>query len=633
MTWRDNRRQPPARQSGPPQIRAEWIGFGLLVIAAALLLGLNSARPSLAPALIVAALVVGALAALFGARIEIAAKQRENGTLAAANRELTGRIATAEDREWDLRDREARLALVTSARDRAEAASAAKSRFLATVTHEIRTPLSGMLGLADVLLDTDLSDEQRTFARGIRSSGEMLLGLTGDLLDLARIEAGRLDLAPQPTSLEAMAHEIAELLAPRAHAKGIDVAAYVAPEVPAEVMVDGPRLRQVLINLAGNAIKFTGEGGVTILVEAGEEGRLDFAVTDTGPGVDPATAERIFDEFEQAARADAGEGTGLGLAIARRIVRAMGGDIAVEPRPGVGSQFRFGLALPPATAAAVGGRPAASRRLLLLAPEDDGGRLLLRMLADDGSAGRMTASPVQAAALAGASVAAGTPYDALLVDARIADPVAALGQIRAAAGAPLPAAVLIEPAHRRQLDSLREAGFDAYLVRPFRRSSVSKVVEALTAPRAGFFVDPSDARPPVLPRRSGRRLKVLLVEDNEISALLMRAVLERLGHAVAEAADGAGGIALATGAEAPFDLILADLQLPEADGYQLARTIRGHERDARLPRAAMMAVTASADAAVRAAAVQAGFDDVLEKPVTPEALRRVLADRSLTAAA
>jgi PAS domain S-box-containing protein len=519
---------------------------------------------------------------------------------------------------------------LVDARQKAEAASQAKSRVLATVSHEFRTPLNGILGLTGLLTETSLTPDQETYARAVHSSGEALLALVDDMLDFSKIEAGRLDLHSEPTDLEVLVQEIVELLAGRAHIKGIDIAAEIAADVPGKVIVDPARLRQVLINLAGNGVKFTEKGGVTVSVTLADDGAVRFAVADSGPGIPAGDAERLFDEFEQMDTAITRRhgGAGLGLAISRRIVRRMGGDVALSPRAGGGSVFSFTLALVPVAAAAPPVARLDGRSFLILAPAGAEPPAIARHLVDVGATVRLAATLNEAAGLLGAAMAADEIHDAVFIDARVAQgPAHALARLREAADTRIAAAVLIEPGKRGEVEALKAAGYDAYLVRPVRRASLLRIAMELTEARADFRIDPSDARPrePAVSRRAAQSLDVLLAEDNEINALLARAVLEGLGHTVMEVRDGAAALAAARGKSGGFGAILMDLHMPGLDGLSAAKAIREWEVAFRQPRSAILAVTADVLPETRAAAEAAGIDAVLEKPMTPDALRRALA--------
>ena len=602
-------------------------GLALVILIA---FALAWAYPVLAPGVAAGALVIGAVVIWGAARVDRSALAAAHDRLAADNLRLAERLEQLADTAWELHESEERSRRLLDARHRAEAESAAKSRLLATVSHEFRTPLNGILGLTGLLAETPLSPDQATYVRAVHASGESLLSLVDDMLDFSRIEAGRFDLRPESVDPGALIEDVAELLAGRAHAKGIDIAVSIGDAVPAKLQADPARLRQVLVNLAGNGVKFTETGGVVLSVDCDADGRIAFAVSDTGPGIRPEDAERLFGEFEQADSALSRRhgGAGLGLAIARSIVRHMGSDIVLAPVAGGGASFAFALDLPALEPAVPVGRPLAGRSALIVAPGGVEPAVIAGRLAAAGAAVRVARTLVEAAGVAGAAAAADEIHDVILVDAAIGpDPATALMRLREAAGHAVPAAVIVAPRSRSELPALRAAGFDAYLVKPVRRASLLRIVSALVEPGAhGFLADPGDERPRATerPRAAAAHREVLLAEDNEINALLARAVLEGLGHTVVEVRDGAAALEAVRGRATPFGAILMDLHMPGLDGLSAARAIRAHETAHGSGRTPILAVTADVLAETRAEAEAAGINAVVEKPMTPERLRRAL---------
>jgi PAS domain S-box-containing protein len=525
-----------------------------------------------------------------------------------------------------------------NARQRAEQANMAKSRFLATVSHEMRTPLNGILGMAALLGDTALKPDQAAYNEAIRSSGAALLTLIEDMLDLTTIEAGRFEQKPEDFSPTRLTEEVIELLAPRAHAKGIALAASFAPETPRLVHADAGRIRQVLVNLVGNAIKFTTKGGVTIRLEADAADRLAFSVADTGPGLNAADRTRVFEEFFQADSAPTRRhgGVGLGLSISQGIARQLGGSIAVESRPGAGATFRFVLPARPVEGPGFDRAALAGRLIVVACASPVEGNALAATLASAGARVLPAANLSQAARHLAAIDADAAQADTLVLDVALSrHPGRSLARLRKRRAGQLFCVALLRPADRPRLPAILSSGFDAYVVTPARQSTLLRVLAERRRQAAPKLAP--DARRPALDLAgvpAGRR--ILIAEDNDINALLARKLCERAGQIVAVAGDGRAAVrryreALAEGK--PFDMVLMDLHMPLMDGPEAIRAIRreeGRQLAARRRRVPIVTLSADGRAEILEDSLVAGADSALLKPVDPGRLLDLL--RQLPAA-
>ena len=473
---------------------------------------------------------------------------------------------------------------------------------LASLSHEFRTPLNGVLGMARLLEGTRLTAEQKTYVTALHDSGQHLLTLVNDVLDFAKLGAGGVELHPAAMDVEGLLRGVAELLSPRAREKGLEIA-WAAPVSPAFVLADEGRLRQILLNFAGNAVKFTSAGGVLLTAEVPEAGRLRLTVEDTGPGVSQSDRDRIFEAFAQAdaAHADLG-GTGLGLAIARRLARAMGGEVGVDAADSGGACFWFEAALgamPGATTV-----PSLEGRIVCVASPNPVVRAAARLQIEAcGGVPRLTTSLPEA-------IAGTRPGDVILVDASLATTTGTLKPPPRRA-----AIVLLAPDERDRIARYRRAGFAGYLIKPLRRASLAERV--LIAAGVELPAAQSPLQDERIATTAAPGARVLLVEDNPINALLARALLNREGCEVEHATGGEE--ALAAAGVATFDLILMDMRMPGLSGVETARRLRAGGIETPI-----VALTANAFEDDRHACLAAGMDDFLVKPLSPDALRNVL---------